>query len=113
MHIDAYSFGKIVIDEKTYTSDVIVYPDRVDSSWWRQEGHNLEKADLKDVLEAGPDVLIIGTGDSGVMHVPEGTVRFLESRGIQVLVEKTGKAVEIFNTHPRDKKVIGAFHLTC
>ena len=113
MHIDEYSFGRIVINGKVYTSDVVVYPDRVDSSWWRQEGHLLQKADLKDVLAAKPDILVVGTGNMGVMHVPEGTVRFLESHGIIVYVEKTGKAVELFNNQTLNKKVIGAFHLTC
>ena len=32
MHIDNYSFGRIVINNKTYSSDVIVYPNRVDPS---------------------------------------------------------------------------------
>lgn len=113
MRIDHYSFGKIVIDGKTYTSDVIVYPGRVDSTWWRQEGHLLQKADLKDIIAARPDILVVGTGNMGVMQVPEGTVRFLESHGITVRIEKTGKAVELFNSRPPDKKVIGAFHLTC
>lgn len=113
MHIDNYSFGKIVINGKTYTADVIVYPDRVDSSWWRLEGHLLQKSDLKDIVAAKPDILIVGTGNSGVMHVPEGTIKFLESHGITVHVERTGKAVEFFNNQPSGKKVIGAFHLTC
>jgi len=113
MHIDSYSFGRIVIDGKTYTSDVIVYPDRVDSSWWRKEGHYLQKPDLSGVIAEKPDILIVGTGDLGVMLVPEGTAQFLESQGITVHVERTGKAVELFNARPKDKKVIGAFHLTC
>lgn len=33
MKIDHYSFGKIIINGKTYPSDVIIYPDSVDSSW--------------------------------------------------------------------------------
>ncbi len=37
MRIDHYVFGKMVVDGKTYTSDLIVYPDRVDPSWWRPE----------------------------------------------------------------------------
>ena len=113
MQIDHYSFGTIVIDGNTYTSDVIVYPDRVDSSWWRQEGHVLQKADLKDILAAKPDILIVGTGNSGLMNVPEGTLKFLESQNITVHIEKTGRAVELFNNQPSGKKVIGAFHLTC
>lgn len=113
MHIDDYSFGRIVVNNKTYTSDVIVYPDRVDPSWWRKEGHYLQEIDLSQIVSAKPDILIIGTGYSGVMQVPKSTKNFLESNGIKVYIEKTGKAVEIFNKQPEDKKIIGAFHLTC
>jgi hypothetical protein len=113
MHIEEYVFGRIVIDKKTYTSDVIVYPDRVDPSWWRKEGHYLQKEDLSGVIAAKPDILIIGTGNMGVMQVPESTVTFLQRQGITVHVAKTAKAVEMFNSMPAGKKVIGAFHLTC
>lgn len=113
MHIDGYVFGRIIINKKTYTSDVIVYPDRVDSSWWRKEGHFLQKDDLSGIIAAKPDILIVGTGNMGVMEVSEDTIKFIEKQGIEVLVEKTGKAVEIFNNQPAGKKVIGAFHLTC
>ncbi len=113
MHIDDYSFGKIIIGGKTYTSDVIVYPDKVDASWWRKEGHYLEKGDLGDIVKAGPDIVIIGTGNWGVMKVPEETLDFLESKGIKAYTERTARAVELFNSQPEGKKVIGAFHLTC
>ncbi len=113
MHIDEYVFGRIIIDKKTYTSDVIVYPDRVDPSWWRKEGHYLQKEDLTGVIAAKPDILVVGTGSMGVMQVPEGTITFLQRQGIEVRVAKTAKAVEMFNNMPSDKKVIGAFHLTC
>jgi hypothetical protein len=113
MHIDDYSFGRIVIDGKAYTSDVIVYPDRVDPSWWRKEGHLLQKVDLSDVIGAGPQIVVIGSGNWGVMRVPDGTVAFLESKGIRVVVEKTAKAVEVFNEESKKGKTVGAFHLTC
>jgi hypothetical protein len=113
MHIDEYIFGRIIIDKKTYTSDVIVYPDRVDPSWWRKEGHYLQKEDLSGVIAAKPDILIVGTGNMGVMQVPESTLTFLQRQGITVHVAKTGQAVELFNSMTSDKKVIGAFHLTC
>lgn len=113
MHIDHYSFGKIVINTRTYTSDVIVYPDRVDASWWRKEGHYLQKPDLNDIVDARPDILIVGTGSYGVMKVPEDTIKFIESQGIEIHIEKTGNAVALFNRQSEDKKVIGAFHLTC
>jgi hypothetical protein len=113
MHIDEYNFGKMVIAGKTYTSDVIIYPDRVDSSWWRKEGHYLQKEDLKDIVDAAPDIVIIGRGNWGVMEVPKETLDFLESNGIKAYTEKTANAVKLFNSQPKDRKVIGAFHLTC
>lgn len=113
MHIDGYVFGRIIINKKTYISDVIVYPDRVDQSWWRKEGHYLQKEDIPDIIAAKPDILIVGTGNMGVMQVPDSTIKFLKQQGIEIHVEKTGKAVEIFNNQPAGKKVIGAFHLTC
>ncbi len=113
MKIEHYSFGKITIDGKTYTSDVIIYPGKVDSSWWRKEGHYLQVVDLVDVINAKPEVLIIGTGYSGVMVVPKETVSHLESKGIEVHVARSEKAVEIFNKLQKEKLVIAALHLTC
>lgn len=113
MKIEHYSFGSITVDGKTYTSDVIIYPGRVDSSWWRKEGHNLHIVDLTDVINAKPQVLVIGTGTSGLMKVPKETLSHLESKGIEVHVERTDKAVELFNKLQKDKIVIAAFHLTC
>jgi len=113
MRIARYSFGAVVIDDVTYTSDVIIYPDRVDASWWRKEGHYLQKADLADIVAAKPELLIVGTGMHGIMQVPESTISYLAAHDIQVIVEKTGKAVAIFNQQPPARKVIAALHLTC
>lgn len=113
MKIEHYTFGKITIDGKTYTSDMIIYPERVDASWWRREGHNLQIEDLTDVLKVEPAVVIIGTGFFGVMKVSKETITHLEAKGIMVHVERTGKAVELFNQLQKNKTVIAALHLTC
>ncbi|HXX54405.1 MAG TPA: MTH938/NDUFAF3 family protein [Thermodesulfovibrionales bacterium] len=113
MKVDHYCFGKIIINGKTYASDVIIYPDSVDSSWWRKEGHYLRPVDLDKALGTKPDLLIIGTGFSGLMVVPEETVLFIISKGIKVLVERTEQATELFNSLSEDGNVVAAFHLTC
>jgi hypothetical protein len=113
MKIEHYSFGTITIDGKSYTSDVIIYPERVDSSWWRKQGHSLHIVDLKDVIPAGPEILIVGTGHSGTMVVPEETLSYLKSKGIDVHIARTDKAVELFNKFQKNKKTIAALHLTC
>jgi len=113
MKIEHYTFGRITIDGKTYTSDVIIYPERVDASWWRKQGHSLHIADLTEVVNARPKILAVGTGYSGAMVVPEETISYLKSKGIEVHVARTEKAVELFNKLQKDKKVIAALHLTC
>jgi len=60
--IESYRFGEIVIDGRRYSSDVIIYPDRVEGQWWREEGHSLASTDVWQVLQAPPEVLVIGQG---------------------------------------------------
>jgi hypothetical protein len=113
MKIDSYSFGKVVIDGKTYTSDIIIYPEKVDPSWWRKEGHVLQLEDLPQALVAKPDMLIIGTGAYGVMRVPQDVVDRIVDQGIEVIVQRTSPAVDTFNAMRSAKVVIAALHLTC
>jgi len=113
MKIQDYSFGKIVIDEKTYTSDVIVFPERVDASWWRKEGHLLQPEDIIEVLDVRPAVLIIGTGYSGCMRVTRQTLDLLESKGIEVHVALTQDAISLYRKLQKERNVIAALHLTC
>jgi len=111
--ITHYSFGKIVIDGRTYTSDVIIYPDRVDDKWWRKEGHRLQPEDLTGVVEAEPEAVVIGTGNLGLMKVPAETIAYLQSRGIEVHSAPTGRAVDFFNKLQTKKRTIACLHLTC
>ncbi len=114
MRIDNYSFGRIVIDGTDYTSDVIIYPDRLDATWWRQEGHLLVPEDLSAVLAHPPEVLVIGTGHNGVMQVPRKTTEALRQKGIEVHILPTGGAVTLFNRLQREHaRVVAALHLTC
>jgi hypothetical protein len=113
MRITHYAFGRIVIEGNEYSKDVIIFPDHVFSPWWRKEGHLLQIEDLSDIIKVEASTLIIGTGYFGTMRVPEDTMNYLTSRGIEVIVEKTGKAVRIYNDLSSEKTVIAAFHLTC
>jgi hypothetical protein len=111
--IEAYRFGKITIDGKSYNKDVIIFPDQVMPNWWRQEGHSLSLADLQDVLTAKPKVFIVGTGTFGRMQTPKDTLAELQSHGIEVITEKTEKACQIYNQRRSEGAVIAALHLTC
>ena len=111
--IEEYSFGTIKVNNQIFTSDVIIYPDLIDDKWWRKSGHVLHKNDIINIVKSKPDVLIVGTGSDGLMEVPKRTIKYVESHGIELIVEKTRKACDIYNNLYQNKKIIAALHLTC
>lgn len=111
--IDAYDFGRIVIDGREYTGDVIIYPGRVDDSWWRAEGHRVSMADLQGVLRENPEVLIIGTGASGLVEIGDDVREHVESAKIRLIAARTAEACTHYNDLVREHRVIAALHLTC
>ncbi|MFQ5432717.1 MAG: Mth938-like domain-containing protein [Nitrospinota bacterium] len=111
--IESYGFGKMAVDGKRYGSDLIIFPDKVIPDWRRKEGHNLAIEDLTKVFEYGPEILVVGTGNIGMMKLPEETRKQITDNGIELVAEKTGKAYRSFNELSKTRKVVGAFHLTC
>lgn len=112
--IEFYDFGQITINGRQYTTDVIIFPDRVKDRWWRREGHRLSIDDLKEVVQAKPEVLIVGTGYHGCMDVPIEVTNFLASNKIELIVENSGEAWKTYNRLAKQsKRVVAAFHLTC
>lgn len=114
--IDSYDFGVMVINGKRYTSDVIVFPERVVGGWWRKEGHRLYVEDLTEILNHKPklEVLVVGTGYSGLVKVLPEVENVLKSREIKLVAQPTSEACRTFNRLLKSKKrVAGAFHLTC
>ncbi len=112
--IEFFDFGRIVINGTEYTSDVIVTGEKIQASWRRKEGHVLQASDVNEALEAfQPEVVVVGTGYAGMMRVSRETKQYLQSKGIELHVEKTEKACRIFNTLSESKRVLAALHLTC
>ncbi len=111
--VDSYTFGKINIGSQSYTSDIILFPERVFSPWWRKEGHHLCLDDLEEIPFADYEVFIVGTGFFGAMKVGKDVRTFMNENGIRLIVEKTKNAVQTYNDLAHQKNVVGAFHLTC
>ena len=111
--IEDYGFGRITIDGKSYHSDVLLFPGQVDDRWWRQESHRLRLEDLRSVIEAHPDTLVVGTGYFGRMRVDPIVEERLRQEGIELITCKTEKACAEFNRLRASQKVVAALHLTC
>jgi len=111
--IDSYQFGLLVVNGKRYTSDVIIFPDRVRGDWWTKRGHQLCLDDIAEVLAENPEVLVVGTGDSGLVRVLPEVREGVDAQGIKLIVETTDKACNIYNQLCHSQKVVAALHLTC
>jgi len=111
--IDSYHSGEIVINGKKYSSDVIIFPARVQGSWGRSKVHELCLKDITGVMAENPEVLIVGTGASGLVTVPPEVQKAIKARGIKLIVEPTSEACNTYNQLSRSQKVVTALHLTC
>ncbi len=112
--IEDYTFGSIEIDGEIYEEDVMVDFDDYVQLWQKKESHLVDVESVQPALLKFPEVIIIGTGQSGIAQVLDATKIEIEKRGVELIIEETPMAVGIFNDlKNQNKKVIGLFHLTC
>jgi len=113
MHIDRYEFGVIVIDGQTFRNDLLIWPGRIKSDWWRREGHLLQLDDVAEALAADPQVLVVGMGDSGRMQMDPALTAHLKAKGIELQAHPTREACRVINDLSGKLRLAAALHLTC
>lgn len=109
--IEEVAFAKMVCNGKVYRAPLLVYQDAVDGRWWRKEGMAFSPEDFDDVIEAEPEVVVLGTGFSDSIKVKDDTKTRFEQEGIEYIVAKTPEAVEKYNELLPKRRVVGAFYL--
>jgi hypothetical protein len=110
--LTGYSFGRLDVDGRVETFDLIVLPDRVVRNWWRREGHSLAMEDLAEVEDELPEKLILGIGAHGRLSPPRAVLDELERRGVSVEVLRTDDAVRRYGELD-EQRTAAALHLTC
>ena len=111
--IDSYTFGEFVIDGKLYKSNVKLIQDKATACRYF-ENHIIKLDDFTDLVEQKPEYIIIGTGASGVVDVPQDIIDYIEEHNIKPIIEKTGDAVNTYNDLlKKGKKVCALMHNTC
>ena len=114
MRIETYQFGKMVIDGISYTHDLILHNDKVQSEWWRKRSHHLSLEDIPVLKKEKCDVFIVGTGRFGLMKVDKNVIDYCHQNEIKIIIKDTKSAVDTFNElENKGKHIIAAFHLTC
>ncbi len=113
MKIEEYKFGSFRVDGKQYLDDIKIVNGKV-RYWQTREGHLLRLEEVKDLLDANPDIIIIGTGASGFLQVSPEIKDAVMQKRITLFVEKTELACKRFNDLvSKGKKVNAILHATC
>ena len=110
--INGYRFGRLTVDGREVTRDVIVLPGRVIENWLRHEGHELAWVDLEDVADELPERLVVGTGAEQRMRPDPEVLDLLKERGVEVECLPTDRAVARF-AELDPATTAAALHLTC
>lgn len=115
VHIDGCAFGRMTINGRIYTRDLMIFPDgQIMDGWWRKRGHRFSAIDVHPLVDAHPDIIVAGTGINGMAHIAETLEVLLSQKGIDLQAMKTQGAVSTFNRLAEaGKHVAGCFHLTC
>jgi hypothetical protein len=113
--IDKCGFGKMKIEGRVYTSDLLILPGgEVADGWRRIRGHRLALADIQHLLASRPGTIVAGTGIFGRMRIEPELEGYLSQEGIELIAQPTKSAVRTFNDRINSAgSVAGCFHLTC
>lgn len=119
IHFDSSSFGEVLINGKAYGGVLVVgnqVEERDDPRLEREVGsdHLVGGWEVKRLLSNEPEVVIIGSGVSGVLRVqPQIREQFKKAK-VELLVLTTPRAIEEYNSLVEmGKKVNALIHTTC
>ncbi|MBI2109901.1 Mth938-like domain-containing protein [Candidatus Woesearchaeota archaeon] len=107
--IDEYKFGSFRIKGKNYLDDVKIIGNKVRGYSLMDHRKGLTLEDMKDIIEAKPKIVIIGSGATGLLIINKDVKDFLRTSGSQVIVEKTSDAVGTFNRLTKENNNVAAF----
>ena len=107
-----------VAGEKQTFKDCKIWPGGAREWSWDETGTHhspgIQPADIEEILEKNVEEIVLGRGQLGRLGVAAETRESLDAHGVLYHIEKTKKAVTLFNDLVRQgKRVGGVFHSTC
>ena len=112
MAITHYSFGKIIVDGKTFQDDIAILPDKTVKNWRAKVNHAVQLIDINGLIDESSKTLIIGIGANSRGSITDDIIDFAKSKGVRLEVLNTYDAVRLFNQLPK-AGLSACFHLNC
>lgn len=94
--ISAYSSGRISIDEKDYTSSLVLSAHSIEPDWPPADVSELKPVHFNPIIAMEPEIVILGTGSSLVFPAPH-LLTALYDKNIGIEVMDTGAACRSYN----------------
>ena len=111
MPVESVSFGEIIVNGKTYYSDIVISWD--DKVQLLEKTHIIGPSLIKKVLERKPESIVVGVGLEGTVKIHPAVKVALKKRKINLFIDNTSNAAEIFNAlQGQRRKVTGIMHVT-
>ena len=116
--IDSFNFGFIVVDRKQYVADVLLLPDGTvkerEPGRGRLGSHSITRSEIENLGKAQPEVILVGTGVSGLAKLSEDAQAYLQQAKLNLVVMPSPQAVARFNQLTDEgKRVAALIHITC
>ena len=112
-----HGWGKIVVENHGVFKDVKLWPGGARAWDWRETGTKhvpgVQPEDAEELVRHGAEVIVIGCGRQEALGVPETTLDWLRSRGVQVEVLPTEAAIERYNAGTAAERIGALIHSTC
>ncbi|MGH8834333.1 MAG: Mth938-like domain-containing protein [Actinomycetes bacterium] len=113
-----HGWGYVEIEKLGRFRDVKLWPGGGRAWDWRETGTDhrpgILPADVTELLDRRPDLVILSCGRQGQLGVSPETVSLLEAHGVSVVREKTDVAMATYNRLAAEgRRVAGLFHSTC
>ena len=111
------AWGSVRLASGRRFKDAKLYPGGAREWDWRETGtrHSpgIQPADVEELVDEGARIVVLSRGQHERLEVMPETVRFLEEKGVEVHVEETRRAVELYNRLRRERPVGALVHSTC
>jgi hypothetical protein len=119
--ITELSWGNMEVSiagEKQQFKDCKIWPGGARAWDWGETGTHhspgIQPEDIEEILEKDVEIVVLTRGQLGRLGVSLKAESFLRERGVDYHIEKTKKAVALFNELvQKGKRVGGLFHSTC
>ena len=94
--IQKYESNKIIINNRGFTSSLIICPDQVVENWQPRSIKALELIHFESLLQLKPEVALLGTGSKLIFPSVEVYSNLIQ-QGIGVEIMDTGAACRTYN----------------